>query len=306
VFFPGLPTIKWGDPLTRNLAQVILPAFVNPNISATTSKTRELISRWDGHTTANVSTLRAAGMPFQDPIMGVLFGSADAGGSNTKLEFLSSSGAAPGTSNTGLITTSKGDFTGDFTCLVVANPASDGTNYNILFTQNSNAVTNNFEMWANANSSAANAAGVMTAFTYNGTNIHAAQSVASQVDGLYHVWMFRRLGGTNSIWRDGVNITSSGATSDTIAIGVTSTTGLCIGGRAGQNLNPKGANCTITQEYGWNRALSDVEMAILGRDPSRIFVRPRPVWMLNPQPTGAAAASSFVVVPPVGVFCGGF
>lgn len=187
------------------------------------------------------------------------------------------------TANSGLdfgtfnpISTSDGAGAGDFTILAFGNPAA-GAGVNTLIDQRKG--TANFEqigLFANSTKALSASSGLMSLITANTSNVSAgAQSVAGVVDGLPHVWVGRRLGTAHSIWRDGTDVTGS---SDTSASTVWSTAQQFeIGGAAGFSDPSFGGNCNVVLCLAWNRALSDVEMLSIGRNPWQLFkaIQPR-------------------------------
>lgn len=168
------------------------------------------------------------------------------------------------------ITTSDGAGGGDFTILALGNPTA-AAGITCLIDQRKGAASNEqIGLFANSNKALSASSGLMSLVTASTAGVtQGCQSVAGVVDGLPHVLAGRRAVTDHSIWSDGVNRTN---TSDVSANTVWSVNqALEIGAAAALTSATFGANCNIVLCLAWNRALSDVEMLSVGRNPWQIF-----------------------------------
>ena len=117
----------------------------------------------------------------------------------------------------------------------------------------------------NSNQSAGAAAGVFSAFDYSGGFLCSAQSIAGMVDGNPHVYAARRSGSNYTVWRDGVNVTSSATSgASTVGSGLPNTYVFGASARGAANLR-------VSIGLALSRALSDAEMAAVTRNPWIVF-----------------------------------
>ena len=149
--------------------------------------------------------------------------------------------------------------------LTVANPASSGTR-RTLVVQRTGSNSNQLEIRANATLGSPTVSGAVL-FIMSDGGVQGADAVAV-LDGKFHAILGARDDdGTNTLWIDGIDQTS-GQTNGTNTIDDVSAT-FVLGGLPG----------TTTINYledkvldaGWNRALSDAEKELVGRDPFIMF-----------------------------------
>lgn len=161
------------------------------------------------------------------------------------------------------ITTSDGAGTGDFTLMVVANPAAagDGTNTEHVLSQKNDAAGAPYAQaifQAHANALGAYASGNFSFFTYAGTGVAAV--AAGACDGAYHVWVGTRIGTTSTLYKDGVSIASSvDAVQQIIQAG--SQRYMAVGSRGNGTTQSYRNNAAAA--FGWNRGLSQSEISAL-------------------------------------------
>ncbi len=174
----------------------------------------------------------------------------------------------------GPVTSSSGDFLGDYSTLVLGDMPSTATLGRVLVQGNFGISAPHFVVNSNYDAAVPGvSAGKITFYnSSNGTSITGyVVSTAGQLDGAPHCWVCRRKSGVYTLYRDGVNVT--GATvNDTGAMG-TATGAVGIGELPGGN-EGNAPNCTIALTAGWNRSLSDSEMAELSADPFQLFIEP--------------------------------
>jgi hypothetical protein len=156
------------------------------------------------------------------------------------------------------IVTSDGAGTGDFATLVVADPTSSANRREML--NQNNGTTTSIWMRVNADSSLGALAGSVAFATAAGGVSHGI-AAASKVDGLVHCYAGKRSGSNLSLFVDG--ILAAGPTSVTVDNVLDASASLRIGGRGTSN------NLTDRAYFacGWNRALTDDEMALVTDDP---------------------------------------
>lgn len=162
------------------------------------------------------------------------------------------------------IATSDGAGTGDFTLLVIANPAAaGGGGPEHIFAQKNDAAGAPYAqaaMFAHTNAGGAYSSGHFTFFTYAGLSISADASGAC--DSAYHVWIGTRVGTTVSLYKDGLLIASnSGAVQAIIQAG--SQRYMAVGSR-GNGTTESYRNQTAAA-FGWNRGLSAREVLDISR-----------------------------------------
>jgi hypothetical protein len=112
-------------------------------------------------------------------------------------------------------TTSDGAGTGDFTMIVLANPASATGVLSHVLAQKNDAGGSPFAqaaMMANANSGGTYSSGSFAFFTYNALAGTSSVAVASMCDGNFHVYIGVRQGTNHILYRDGVQQTTSSLT----------------------------------------------------------------------------------------------
>lgn len=161
------------------------------------------------------------------------------------------------------ITTSDGAGTGDFTLLVVANPAAagDGTNLEHILAQKNDAAGTPYAQsafLAHATALSAYASGNFAFFTYSGVGVAAV--AAGACDGAYHVWIGTRIGTTSALYKDGVLIASSVDTVQQITQSG-SQRYMAVGSRGNGTTQSYRNNAAAA--FGWNRGLSQNEISAL-------------------------------------------
>ena len=173
--------------------------------------------------------------------------------------------------NIEFIETSDGVGTGDLTMIVLANPIAEAR---VSWGLAQGNLANNTNVWMGFN----NAVGsLVTAtsglfsfaarFENNPTGI-AGAGVAGAIDGKYHLFGGSRRGTTYSAFVDGVLRNSATATAYDIASGAL---GFAIGQRPEATTLRIDTSTNIVYVAAWNRALSNLEMYLLARDPFAMF-----------------------------------
>ena len=257
--------IDWSDP--TNSGSVFLWSAANPNVEAITGRL--------------VTTNNTTGVVDQ-------YGrSVRSSTGQTNLEW-----------NSEFFKTSDGAGTGDFSALIVANPAASGSGaVQHIFSHKNDAGGSPFGQFvfaAHMNpSSGAYASGNATFFTYASTSVGVASAGAT--DGEMHVWGIRRSGNDHYLFKDGVQL----ATTNNFARDVVQTTTryTAIGSRG--NGTTEGYDRDVAFVQGWDRALTDTE--ILERSRSILSVyrafAPQTIWV----PVSAGGGSPDVTVAATGV-----
>lgn len=218
--------IDWSDP--TNSGSVFLWSAANPNVEAITGRL--------------VTTNNTTGVVDQ-------YGrSVRSSTGQTNLEW-----------NSEFFKTSDGAGTGDFSALIVANPAASGSGaVQHIFSHKNDAGGSPFGQFvfaAHMNpSSGAYASGNATFFTYASTSVGVASAGAT--DGEMHVWGIRRRGNDHYLFKDGVQL----ATTNNFARDVVQTTTryTAIGSRG--NGTTEGYDRDVAFVQGWDRALTDAEI----------------------------------------------
>jgi phage protein U len=149
-----------------------------------------------------------------------------------------------------------------------------------LFTQGDpvNAPFPQVTFAANSNASATATAGQFAMYQYNSSFQAAVTTANTMIDGDWHTFVGTRNGGTPSLYRDGVNVSSgSSGTAATVVNGTY--VGAC-GGVPGASL---GADYPVALVAVWDRALSAEEVAFLSRNPFTALFAPAygPLWMVE-------------------------
>ncbi len=218
--------IDWSDP--TNSGSVFLWSAANPNVEAITGRL--------------VTTNNTTGVVDQ-------YGrSVRSATGQTNLEW-----------NSEFFKTSDGAGTGDFSALIVANPAASGSGaVQHIFSHKNDAGGSPFGQFvfaAHMNpSSGAYASGNATFFTYASTSVGVASAGAT--DGEMHVWGILRRGNDHYLFKDGVQL----ATTNNFARDVVQTTTryTAIGSRG--NGTTEGYDRDVAFVQGWDRALTDAEI----------------------------------------------
>jgi len=218
--------IDWSDP--TNSGSVFLWSAANPNVEAITGRL--------------VTTNNTTGVVDQ-------YGrSVRSSTGQTNLEW-----------NSEFFKTSDGAGTGDFSALIVANPAASGSGaVQHIFSHKNDAGGSPFGQFvfaAHMNpSSGAYASGNATFFTYSSTSVGVASAGAT--DGEMHVWGIRRRGNDHYLFKDGIQL----ATTNNFARDVVQTTTryTAIGSRG--NGTTEGYDRDVAFVQGWDRALTDAEI----------------------------------------------
>lgn len=155
------------------------------------------------------------------------------------------------------LTTSHVSGTGDFTLLVVANPANGGGTVEHLFAQKNDAGGSPYSQAAllsNASTDATYQAGGVCFFTYS--SVHASAAAASVANGTWRVLIGIRRGTTHELWVDGV----LSATSVTTALKITQASRYTAIGSRGNGTTEASKSKKLCAA-GWDRALSREEAA---------------------------------------------
>lgn len=218
--------IDWSDPI--NSGSVFLWSAANPNVEAITGRL--------------VTTNNTTGVVDQ-------YGrSVRSATGQTNLEW-----------NSEFFKTSDGAGTGDFSALIVANPAASGSGaVQHIFSHKNDAGGSPFGQFvfaAHMNpSSGTYASGNATFFTFASTSVGVASAGAT--DGEMHVWGIRRRGNDHYLFKDGVQL----ATTNNFARDVVQTTTryTAIGSRG--NGTTEGYDRDVAFVQGWDRALTDAEI----------------------------------------------
>ena len=193
------------------------------------------------------------------------------------------------------ITTSDGAGTGDLTMIVLANPGAEARISMGLSQGNSANNTTLFLGFNTANSLATATSGAFCFTTRQGASTTGA-SIASVVDGNYHLFGGRRRGTNVDCFADNLVATASGTIQD-ITPG---TGGIAIGHRAERATDRIATTTSIVLAAAWNRALTDAEMRLLADDPFCMF-RPEEFYY-----KAAAAAGNYGrLINPSGYVGGG-
>lgn len=171
-----------------------------------------------------------------------------------------------------LITTSDGAGTGDFTVATIADPVSEAVVRFNLSQRTASGSGPRFFTGANHNGSAV-AAGYFLFGTRDAAGVTDV-AVANAVDGRDHLFVCRRKGTTNDVFRDGVGV---GSTTGTIRTITQASNEFAFGGLGGDTVDGMNDSTRIVFAAAWNRALSSAEMRMLARDPFCMF-RPAPEW----------------------------
>lgn len=167
-------------------------------------------------------------------------------------------------------TTSDGAGTGDFTFIILANPAASGSGaVEHALAQKNDAGGTPFAqafIGFHANEDAAYSSGGAVFFTYNGTD--TATYTAAACDGAWHLWAGVRLGTVHALYRDGVVLSTN--TSTVRAITQASPSRYVAIGSRGNGTTESYRNSAAMAAM-FNRALSTQELISLTRNPWQIF-----------------------------------
>lgn len=185
------------------------------------------------------------------------------------------------------VMTSDGAGTGDFTFVCLANPPAEAAVSNAIG-QNVSGLQPRLDMFFNVLNTGASS-GSFEVLTRDGTNVFA--DVAGAVDGRYHLFGGSRDGINVRAWVDGVlRKTTSGTVQNIAGTGG----GFAIGSRAESTVTRINTATNIVFVAGWNRALSNFEMLLLGIDPFYMF-RPAPRQkIINTVAAGGTAVPVFM------------
>lgn len=173
--------------------------------------------------------------------------------------------------------TSAGDFTGDYSFLMLGNPPSEGAYRRYLHHgMNGAGSPGNALLMGNFSGASASAvSGMFTSLEFNGSTVTGYADASGALDGKTHCFMSRRLAGLYDVFRDGVNVTTARSSASTTPIGHVSALPApytVLGGiAAAEN---QCANCNIGLIVAWNRGLPDHEMKDLSNDPWLLFYDP--------------------------------
>lgn len=184
------------------------------------------------------------------------------------------------------ITTSNGSGTGDFSMLVVANPAASGT-VGHVYAQKNDAGGGAFSqtaMMAHSNNAGITSSGAFAFLTYSTAN--TGLSVASMCDGNWHTYLGVRRGTVLELYRDGVLAGSASGTAR--AITQTPARYTAIGSRG--NGTTESFPDDVMLAAGWNRALSFAEAEEITRRPQQLFSDRRILVEVSAAGGGASTA----------------
>lgn len=193
------------------------------------------------------------------------------GGITGASNFLSQDNFAP-------LMTSNGAYTGDLTIACLANPVAEARSV-VLASQ---AVTGAFPGVFIAANGGNTSGRLRMDIGATGVNIEG------RVDGRYHLFAGVRAGTLSSVYVDGVVIATQAAAGQAVG---SASAGIALGNMA-ESVNNRIATTTqIVFAADWNRALSDVEMRMLARDPF-CMLRPDTEWRGVWTPAGGDAVLS--------------
>lgn len=187
--------------------------------------------------------------------------------------------------NKQFITTSDGTGDGDFTMLVVADPAATGAgSAEHVFDQKNDAAGAPYAqagLLAHSGARGAYTSGAFSFFTYRSTDSEV--SAAGACDGLEHVWIGVRRAGTLYLYKDGVLLASGAGFNGSLNISQASR--YTAVGSAG-NATAGAYRNKASMARAWNRALSAAEVVSLSANPWQLFEKER-VWVPVPVDTRA-------------------
>lgn len=167
-------------------------------------------------------------------------------------------------------TTSNGAGTGDFTFIILANPAASGSGaVEHALAQKNDAGGTPFTqaiIGFHADQLASYLSGSATFFIYNG-DVTSAYSAAA-CDGAWHLWAGVRSGTVHTLYRDGVALSTNTGTARTITQASPSRY-VAIGSRG--NGSTESYQNSAAMAAMFNRALSTQELLNLTRNPWQIF-----------------------------------
>jgi len=161
--------------------------------------------------------------------------------------------------------TSTGAGLGDFTLICLANPVAEAR---ISSGVESNSFTDEWLAGIVFNCSVRSTI-TSGSFCFKTDNMAATVAdVAGAVDGGYHLFAGRRRGTEHNAWVDGVSRTT---VTGTVRDVYDTSTDFGIGQRANDAADRIATTTNIVLAAAWNRALSNMEMRALGRDPFVMF-----------------------------------
>ena len=181
------------------------------------------------------------------------------------------------------LVTSDSAGTGDFTILILSNPASKAANEHMLAQKNDagGSPFSQTALIANQNELGTTTPGAVCFFTFNSSD--SGVTATGATTGGFHVWVGRRQGSEHSIWRDGVRLNAATRTVRAI-IQAGNTRRLAIGSRGNGTTESFAGDAQYA--HGWNRALSDAEILQIGASPWKLIEQPaRPLWAPAPVAT---------------------
>lgn len=189
------------------------------------------------------------------------------------------------------ITTSDGAGTGDFTLLILANPVAEATIREAVSQTTGGAGPRVDILFNTAEDITASSGSICFLTTPSNAANRTSVAVAGPVDGNYHLFCARRSGSDLTLWVDGVlRATVTGTIRDVLGTGA----GFAIGNRAESPSFPLNTDTNVVLSAGWNRALSNFEMLLLGVDPFYMF-RPAPRQkIINTVAAGGTAVPVFM------------
>lgn len=169
--------------------------------------------------------------------------------------------------NIEFIKTSDGVGTGDMTMLVLANPIAEAR---VSWGLAQGNLTDNTNVALAFNTEGSFLTATSSTFSFVTRNLDVATNVfaANVIDGNYHLLGGRRRGTTVEVIVDGVVRASATGTVRDIATGAL---GFAIGQRPEGTTFRIDTGTDIVLALAWNRALSDLEMRLLARDPFIMF-----------------------------------
>lgn len=200
--------------------------------------------------------------------------------------------------NSEFFKTSDGGGLGDFTALIVANPATSGSGaVQHIFSHKNDAggaPYGQFIFAAHMNpSSGAYASGNATFFTYSSTAVGVA--AAGATDGEMHVWGIRRKGNDHYLFKDGIQLATVNNFARDVVQGTTRYT--AIGSRG--NGTTEGYDRDAAFVQGWDRALSDDEILERSRTVLSVYraFAPQTIWV-----PVSAGGGGYTLTADAGVF----
>lgn len=176
------------------------------------------------------------------------------------------------TTGIGPIVTSDGAGTGDFSMVCLANPKAEARVSCLGGQRRADSPNNYALLLLNSGPGGEVVSGQFSFSTYNGATY--GTNVPGVIDANDHMFGGVRSNGEMRAYVDGIlRATGSGAVQNILS----ENHGFAIGNLPPGDTHYVDTACSIVLAIGWNRALSDAEMALLARDPFIMF-RPVVEW----------------------------